>query len=134
MTVNVTWDTEEDNTILYKFIGKWTWQEFLLGFEKEIEMAASLGDTPYFVIGDTRQGPWLPGGSGITHIYSVFKRYPKNWGITMIVTQSGFIRAMYKVGARVHPDAKNAFNIVASIEEAREAIRQRKAELETIAI
>lgn len=128
MAVQVSWDTEMEAVILYEFIGKWTWQEFLLGFEQEIEMAATLNGREYDVIGDTSEGPHLPGGSGITHIYSIFRRYPANWGVTMIVTHSSFIRAMYKVGARVHPDAKNAFVIVGDIDEAREHIRARRGE------
>ena len=130
MAVNVGWDTKMEDVILYEFTGKWTWQEFLLGFEREIEMAASLDGRRYDVIGDTSEGPNLPGGSGITHIYSIFRRYPKNWGVTIIVTRSSFIRAMYKVGARVHPDAKNAFIIVGDIDEARALIRERRAEVE----
>ncbi len=131
MTVTVTWDSELEDVILYQFIGEWTWQEFLLGFEEEIRMTQSLHGRRYDVIGDTTEGSVLPGGSGLTHIYSVYRRYPKNWGITIIVTQGSFIRAMYKVGERIHPDTKNAFVIVPNLEKARATIRERRIELVT---
>lgn len=131
MTVTVMWDNELEDVIRYQFIGRWTWQEFLLGFEQEVRMVQSLHGRRYDVIGDTMESAVLPGGSGLTHIYSVYRRYPQNWGITMIVTQSSFVRAMYKVGERLHPDTKNAFIIVPTLEEARTTIRGRRAELVT---
>ena len=128
MTVNVAWDSEIEDVIVYQFLHKWTWDEFLLAFNEECLMAKAIGNRQYDVIGDTSQGATLPIGAGITHIYSVYKRYPKNWGITMIVTQNGFLRTMHKIGARVHPDAKNAFVVVSTLEEARNAIRERRTE------
>lgn len=129
MTVTVMWDNELEDVICYQLIGRWTWQEFLLGFEQEVRMVQSLHGRRYDVIGDTTESAVLPGGSGLTHIYSVYRRYPRNWGITMIVTQSSFVRAMYKVSERLHPDTKNAFIIVPTLEEARTTIRDRRAEL-----
>ena len=126
MSVKVDWDTNVKDVILYQFQGRWTWREFLVGFEQELRMAQSLDGRPYYVIGDTTEGARLPGGAIISHVYSIFKRYPDNWRGTIIVSQNGFLRALYNIGARIHPDAASGFKIIESIEDAYEDIRRNR--------
>lgn len=128
MGIEVIWDDTLENVIVYHFQGRWTWQEFLMGFEQELGMAKGLDGARYDVIGNLIESHPLPPGSGISHVYGIFKRYPGNWGVTLIVSGSAFIRAMLNVGTKVHPDARNGFIISDTVENARAIIRQKRAE------
>ena len=128
MSIELSWDEHSDNVIRYDFPGQWDWQDFILAFNRTLEMARTLDGAHYDVIDDLLKSPHLPPGSGITHVYGVFKRKPANCGITVIVTRSAFVRALVEVLLKVHPDARHAFAITSTLEEARAIIAQmRKA-------
>lgn len=126
MGITLSWDQELDNLLIYKFDGKWTWQEFLLCFEEELEFARNLNGQRYDVLADTLTSQPLPPGSGISHVYGVFKRYPDNWGKTAIVTKSRFLITMLTVGKKVHADARESFVLAQTLDEARELIREER--------
>lgn len=119
MGITLSWDDEVENLLIYKFDGKWTWGDFLQKFDEEVKIAETLNGQRYDVVADTLNSQPLPPGSGISHVYGVFKRYPQNWGKTIIVTQSRFLKMMVSVGQKVHADARDAFILGGSLEEAR---------------
>lgn len=123
MGITLSWDNKVENLLIYKFEDQWTWGDFLLKFEEEVKLAAGLRGQRYDVVADTLTSQPLPPGSGISHVYGVFKRYPKNWGKTIIVTESRFLKMMISVGQKVHADARDAFIVAGSIEEARTTVR-----------
>ncbi|MDX1994226.1 MAG: hypothetical protein SF029_17705 [bacterium] len=126
MGIEVVWDEQVENVIVYKFQAKWTWHEFLVAFyEHELPMAQFLDGQPYAVIGDLLNSQPLPPGSGITHVYGIFKKYPANHTLTMIVTPNSFVRTLLSVGMRVYPETRTAFASVDTLDEARNQIRQR---------
>jgi len=126
MGITISWDQELDNFLIYKFDGKWTWQDFLLCFEEELEIARSLNGQRYDVVADTLTSQPLPPGSGISHVYGVFKRYPDNWGKTVIVTKRRFLKTMLTIGKKVHADAGEAFISADTMAEARQLIRAER--------
>lgn len=128
MGIELKWDDTLENVLVYRYQGRWTWQEMLVEFEKELDMAKTLNGARYDVINDMTESQPLPPGSGISHVYGIFKRYPSNWGVTLIVSGSAFIRAMLNVGTKVHPDARNGFIISDTVENARAIIGQKRAE------
>jgi hypothetical protein len=134
MGITLTWDADEPNglsdVVHYHFTDKWTWGDFLVMFNTELEMAASIAPRPYAVIGNLLRSQPLPPGIGITYVYGIFKRYPANHEITVIVTPNAFVRALLAVGIRVHPDARDTFFQVGTLEEARALILRKRAEKE----
>lgn len=127
MPVTATWDSQIANVIYYEFSGKWSWQEFLQCFEHELEMAASLDGTGYDVLAVVTRGVTLPAGPGIAHVYGIFRRYPTNHGVTVVATDNPFIRSMFGVGFKVHPDARDTFFITDALENARSIICENRA-------
>ncbi len=131
MSIEVTWDDQLNDVIIYHFTDKWTWNEFLVAFEQyEVAMASSLNGRPYAVIGNLLQSQPLPPGSGVQHVYGVFKKYPTNWKMTVIVTPSNFVRTLLTVGKRLHPDTRDGFIAVNTLDEAHQAICERLPQLE----
>ena len=105
MSIELSWDEHSDNVIRYDFPGQWDCQDFILAFNRTLELARTLDGAHYDVIGDLL-----------------------NCGITVIVTRSAFVRALVEVLLKVHPDARHAFAITSTLEEARAIIAQmRKA-------
>lgn len=80
MTINVRWDDEIDNTIVFEFIKPWTWEEFHqaaeASFDLRDERTANMDDPTqaFYTIGDFRQSGRLPGGNGLLHVRSVLSR------------------------------------------------------------
>lgn len=134
MSITITWDNELDNAVFYRFDGRWTWEEFLNGFVRETHMAASLAGQRYDVVAEIVRGTNLPAGPAIAHVYGVYRRYPANWGVTVVATASPFIRAMFNVGYSVHPDVRDRFLVADSLEAAREMIQARRTQLASPAL
>lgn len=127
MGIELTWDADSENVIRYDFPVQWGWHDFLNGFEHSLEMAQTLHGARYDVIGNFLESPHLPPGSGITHVFGVFKRTLPNCGVTVVVTHSAFIRALMEVLFKVHPETRRAFALAGSLEEARSLIAQARA-------
>lgn len=128
MPITVAWDDELDNAVFYRFDGRWTWDDFLNAFVRELELAAELDGARYDVLAEVVRGSNLPAGPAIAHVYGVYRRYPPNWGVTVVATPNPFIRAMFNVGFTVHPDARARFVVVDNLEAAREVIQARRSE------
>jgi hypothetical protein len=118
MEIPIAWDTKHDDVIVYQFPPQWNWQDFLNAFDKELAMAAERPLSPYYVIGDILTSQRLPPGSAITQIHTIYKRYPKNWRSTIILTPSTFIHAMYNIGARMYPNIAQRIRIASNYDDA----------------
>ncbi len=126
MPISVDWDAALPNTILYDFQEHWTWQEYYQAFERSLELAAALGGARYDVIGDLLRSSGLPSGSGITHVYSTLKRAPDNYGLTVVVSSSSFVRALVEVLHRVYPDTQRKLIVAPTLEAARQLIVEQR--------
>jgi len=128
MPIHLDWDTTLPNVIYYTFEGRWTWTEFLTTFEKELQIVKARDMARYDVITDFLQSAVLPKGPGIAHVYSVFRRYPPNWGITVIVNRSMLIRAMVDIGSKLHPDTRGHYYTTDTVEAARRLIQENRSD------
>jgi hypothetical protein len=59
MSVHVEWDNEERTTLLWSFVGRWTWGEFDDAIKTMTDMLDKV-DHPVDAIGDVRQMSILP--------------------------------------------------------------------------
>ena len=123
MGIQVKWDESAEHVIVYEFSDPWTWDEFVLAFETELEMAGTINDARYDVIVDVLNIKRVPGGSGITQVYTTFKRSPVNSGIAVILTESKFVISMFNVMKRVYPETESNYLIASDFESAREMIQ-----------
>ena len=59
MSVHVEWDNEERTTILWSFVGRWTWGEFDAAVEQTLAFVSAV-DHKVDVIFDLRKGGFPP--------------------------------------------------------------------------
>lgn len=128
MSVEVTWDAQSENVVLYRFSGAWDWQDFINASERSAELVQTLNGQRYDVIGSFLESPRLPSSSGSTHVYKMFQRRQPNTGLTVLVTRSALVRALIEILGKAHPETRHAFAVVSTLEEARARIAQARAE------
>ncbi len=122
MSIEVTWDEQSENVLLYRFSGVWDWPDFTRAIERSIELAQTLNGQRYDVIGCFLASSRVPAGAGISYVYSAFKRKPANCGVTVVVTRSAFVRSLVEILGRVYPETRRAFTVASTLEEARALI------------
>jgi hypothetical protein len=128
LSIQVNWDESAEQVIVYHFSDPWTWDEFVMAFEIELQLAGTIDGERYDVIVDVLTVKRVPGGHGITQVYNTFKRSPGNSGIAVILTESKFIISMFNVMKRVYPETESNYLIASDRQSAREMIhnvRQR---------
>lgn len=127
-TIDVRWDPAMTHVVHYYFHQHWSWDDFMQAFQQELELGKSVTPQRYDVIGNFLDGYVLPKGSGVSHVYRVFRLYPKNWGVTLVVTNNAFIRAMVRILTTVHPDTRGRFLTAESLDEAYALLREHRRE------
>jgi hypothetical protein len=130
MGIEVAWDDKLDNVVLYDFSLPWTWNEFQQAFNQELALAEEIGDDRYDVIADFRNALTLPAGAGITHVASAFRRYPPNWGSTVVISSSMMIVTMVRLFNKIYPATSHRFVVVTLPEQARRHIRQSRGTID----
>lgn len=126
MGIQVAWDEILENVVLYEFSLPWTWDGFQQAFTQELALADEIGDERYDVIADFRNAKTLPPGAGITHVASVFRRYPSNWGSTVVISSSSMIVMMVRLFNKIYPATSQRFVVVSMPEQARRHIRHSR--------
>jgi hypothetical protein len=116
MPVNICWFNENQTILVYEFTGNWTWNEFYPQYQQVMEMTR---DIPHRidVLLDMRRAGRLPLNI-LTHVRNISDRQTANAGLSVIVTNSQFIRAMYQAGCKFYGGIQHYFGVATSIEEA----------------
>src|SRR5215831_17349536 len=92
MTITVDWDDEAKTLLRYRYIGKWTWDEYIAANEQAVRLARSV-DHSIDVIADFSEAILLPDKA-----LSGFKRSMENsrytFGVAVIVSRSELVRRL----------------------------------------
>ncbi|HEX2620207.1 MAG TPA: hypothetical protein VHL11_08675 [Phototrophicaceae bacterium] len=123
MGVTVKFDDELAQTLYYEFADKWNWTEYLAAFEQELVLVKDLDR--YDVIANLLPGDYFPGGPGLTSLYSTFRRTPPTMKLLVIVTGSRAVHYILNLMKKIYPEMINIFQVVSTMEEARQILRQR---------
>jgi hypothetical protein len=127
MPMQIAWDTEVPNTILYTLGAYWTWDEYFRAFKEEQIMGESLGSTPYFTIGDMTRARLIPHGPLFNHLSYSFLTSPPNFQHAFIVTTNSVIVSMLKLAIQTVPHVRSQMTILHMMTEARSRIRELQA-------
>jgi hypothetical protein len=116
MAVRVRWFNDAQTILVYEFEGNWTWDEFYPAYQRVLEMTR---DIPHRidVLLDLRRAGRLPLNL-LTHVRNISDKQTSNAGLSVIVTNSQFIRAMYQTGCKFYNRIQHYFGVANSIEEA----------------
>jgi hypothetical protein len=124
MSIKVSWDNEAKTIIRYDFEGDWNWEEFHVAAQEAFKLTRSVEHTV-----DTISN-FLPGTRLPANAFLQFRRAmvdaPKNRGVTAIAGNSSFITRMVSVFSKVNKRLGERLVVVASLEEARKVLAERR--------
>lgn len=134
MTIHVTWDNAEQNTILYTVNGHWTWDELTEALGQGRALMDSVSHERIDFIVDMTDGNTLPSIT-LYHFTRLSQAPHSKSGLMVMTGVAPFIRALLDllgryqgVGARA-----KAIMTVATLEEARAVLAaQPKEDTETL--
>lgn len=121
MSVYAIWDNAQHTVIRYEFDGRWTWDEFYMVLEQVKGMLDTVPHMVDFIMNSTSD--YVP-PSFITHFGKIWQEVHPRAGTVLIVSSSGFAKAMYGVVHRLYPAFAGRNVLVPSVEAARGMIGQ----------
>lgn len=124
MPVQVYWDTEFENVIMYVVEDVWTWTDIIDAFQSKLKLVETLQGQRYHTIVDMQKTSILPDtNSAIAHLREIYQQIPPNEGHIVFVTQNQFFLIFLNLFMRVVPHAKSNMFIKATVDEAYEWIK-----------
>lgn len=132
MNIIVDLKPELHNVIAFTFKPGWTWDDFFAGLETEKQILKTFSGQRYDVIADFEATSSVPVGNAVGHVRrSLETARQYNRGMTVVVSKSGYIRALVNTLVRMVPTFRDSFIAVDSLSEAFERIkRSRDAQTE----
>ena len=121
MAIDVRWSADIPQTFLWTISGRWTWDDFYSAFEVEQELKSNCLDCDNTVCDGIAlfKTTYVPSGNAIGHVFRVLKIIHKQGhGLTVIVADSPFIKMMVKTIHTLHPEFKQQFFAVDTLEAA----------------
>ena len=118
MGVSWIWENDEQTIVRFTFVDPWTWEDFLTANAEAGDIVANLNHVVDAIF-DFRAGGNLPLGA-----ISVFGTAGQKSletpteGLTVVIGMNSFMRTMYNVIVRIHPELKSIVRIASDDDEA----------------
>jgi hypothetical protein len=118
MPIHVSWGSAQKTYTIFRFEGKWTWDEYHAAVAAGYELVK---DCPYTVnilidMSDCRLFPQ----NLISHFGSSMSQPPKAFDLAVIVTASRFIEVLATTIERLYGKQQTRFRVVRTIDRAHE--------------
>jgi hypothetical protein len=126
MPVQVRWYDEAQTIVLYEIQGNWTWDELYPEYTRAIQMEKSVPHRVDVLI-DMRRSGRLP-LNVLTHMKRFSDHQPYNIGLSIVITESQFVRALYQAGCKFYSGIGRYFAVAPSPEEALAMIAAARSE------
>ncbi len=127
MNITVDLQPELENVIAFTFKPGWTWDDFFAGLDIEKNLLSSFNGERYDVIANFEATSSVPVGNAIGHVRRSLETARKyNRGLTVVVSKSGYIRALVNTLVRMVPAFRDSFIAVDSLSEAFEIIKRSR--------
>lgn len=127
MGVKVVWDNDERTIVRYVFAKQWKWDDFYAAVDTALMMIDSV---PHHTgtIFDTPMGMSIPSHL-LTHVKNVISRRHERTVVIVIIAQGLYIRSLLQIATKLSRDIAQKVQAVTTIDEAREIIYRRLAEV-----
>lgn len=122
MTISVDWDNQEKTIVTWDFDGRWSWSEYYHALEQSDRLLESVNYKVDLLI-NFQKNSLIP--NGFPAQFRRMARFRPKAGVAIVVTNSYFIETMMKLLIRIQPQVANRAMISASLENARETLRNR---------
>ncbi|MBC8100882.1 MAG: hypothetical protein H7Y11_15690 [Armatimonadetes bacterium] len=127
MAVEVRWYDPEQTIILWKLIGRWTWEEFYPVYDQAIALRQSVSHRTDSITDFTHTSHLPP--HIITHSKAIAQRRIKyDMGMNVFITYNTLLVRMFKISLTVYPFIGRNYRIVNTEAEALALIYALRAE------
>lgn len=124
MGITVDWDDPDKTTILYKYTGRWNWDEYAAATRAGLELATSV-DYVLDVIADFSATRMLP-SNAMSNLRQSWQQRVGNYRTIVLVTHSSFFDALMSVFKRLNSEIANKIYVVKTVDEARLLLKERR--------
>jgi hypothetical protein len=124
MTITVDWDDAAKSTVLYKYTGRWNWDEYAAATKRGLELATSV-DYVLDVIADFTDTSMMP-SNAMSNLRNSWQQRVGRYHTIVLVTRSTFFDALMSVFKRINSEIANKIYVVKSIDEARTLLLERR--------
>ena len=125
MPIHVSWGNERKTYTIFKFEGKWTWDEYHRAVAAGYEMVKDIPYTVNILIDmmDCRLFPQ----NLLSHFGSSMRQPPKAFDLAVIATSSRFIDVLASTIEKLYGKDKTKFKVARSVERAHELMAEHDA-------
>lgn len=96
MPIDVYWYNAEQNILMIKVVGQWTWEDYAVT-NKTISAMTSLIKHPYDSIADMTEAPTMPNGKMMESIGQGINTYPPNFRLSLFVRPPNVFKSVLTV-------------------------------------
>jgi hypothetical protein len=125
MSITVAWDDDAHTIIRYTFTSPWTWDEYRAAIDRAWELARAV-DHPTDTITDMSRSHLWPENL-FRHIRRSVVEIPESTQTIVLVGAGKFVELALEALRRVYGPQGSKFFTAATLDEARELIRRRRA-------
>ena len=126
MPIDVTWGNSDKTYTVFKFMGRWTWDEYHAAVKAGTELIRDIPDNVDILI-DMRDSNLFPNNM-LSHFGASMQRPPREFELAVIVTTSAFVKAFAGIIDKVYGKKNTHFKVVKTIEEAHALLAGSKTE------
>lgn len=125
MPIQVSWGNEQKTYTIFKFVGKWTWDEY---HRAVAEGYSLVKDVPYTVniLIDMMECRLFPQNL-LSHFGSSMSQPPKAFDLAVIATSSRFIEVLAATIEKLYGKDKTRFKVARSMEQAHKMLAENDA-------
>lgn len=117
MPIEVTWGNAAKSYTVFKFLGRWTWDDYHAAVKAGSELIKDIPDNVDILI-DMRDSNLFPNNM-LSHFGASMQRPPREFELAVIVTTSGFVKSFAGIIDKVYGKQGTRFKVVKTVEEAR---------------
>ncbi len=116
MAITVNWGNPEKTYTIFKFMGKWTWDEYYASIKAGSDLIENVPYTVNILL-DLSECNLFPSNL-LSHAGASMKQPPRAFDLAVIVSTSGFVNAIMGLIERLY-GKKTRFKVVKTMDEAR---------------
>ncbi|MEP7293850.1 MAG: hypothetical protein ABI835_18830 [Chloroflexota bacterium] len=125
MPIHVSWGNEQKTYTIFRFVGKWTWDEYHHAVAEGFELVKDIPNTVNILI-DMMECRLFPQNL-LSHFRSSMSQPPRPFDLAVIVTSSGFIEVLANTIDRLYGKEKTRFKVARSVEKGRQMLAEHDA-------
>jgi hypothetical protein len=116
LALEVTWGNPEKTYTIFKFSGRWTWDEYHAAVKQGTMMIEDISYNVNILI-DMTECNLFPNNM-LSHFGASMQRPPREFDLAVIVTTSGFVQTFATIIDKVYGKKGTRFKVVKTLAEA----------------